>query len=250
MNEKINDAVGNYSAETEIKIVDAISILGRNNVVTVANVLCQAEIARHENKDALISVGYERAELESAADANRKGLANWFLVYCSGKSPRWILEKRFDSLFGFGESERFDKNQWFFRNGESFWAGKEYPAGYYLLNFGGETENDREIRFEGMTFLNQEEAIKKLSNKERAPFGIVLEAVFSVYDAHKILLLEHWNHLSGQRDQSGSLLYLGGTGSKASGEKMINVFEFPKGHETNPKNYYGFGAVLLSRRKN
>ncbi|TSC52450.1 MAG: hypothetical protein LiPW41_220 [Parcubacteria group bacterium LiPW_41] len=228
-----------------IAVSDAALILGSERVIN-ASLIGKAFV--HSENALYEKTGYTREQLESAADSNNKGLANWFLVYHSGKSPKEILNERFENLeFGFGETDRFYKNHWFSYSNESFWTEKKEKAGYYLLNFGGEEDESRELRFESMTFSEQEEKIRFLFEKRRAPFNIVMEAVFSIYDSFGILLLKQWKHLSDTRIHDGRLLYLGGTASK-SNKKMMNVFGFPKEQESDPKYYYGFGMVLLMRK--
>jgi len=232
-----------------VSVLTAISILGEKKVVRASSLLPAHEVYKHTEKTIFADTGYTQEELESAADANRKGLANWYLIYYRGKSPKQILDERFESKFGFGEVERFDKNHWFSHSNESYWTEKAEEPGYYLLNFVGEEDEYRELRFENLTFSEQEKRIALLSGKERAPFHIVLDAVFSIFDVHRTLVLKHWNHLTNTRINDGSLLYLGATNSKASGEIMMNVFKFPQEQENDPKYYYGFGAVLLHKKQ-
>ena len=229
-----------------VSVFDAVLILGDGRVIN-ASLLGKAFV--HPENALFENTGYIREQLESAADANNKGLANWFLVYHSGRSPKEILNKRFENLeFGFGEKNRFDKNHWFSHSNESFWIEKHEKSGYYLLNFIGEENEFRELRFESITFSEQEKRIKLLLGKERAPLNIVMEAVFAIYDTYDILSLKHWHHLSSTRSNDGSLIYIGGTCSQASGEKMMNIFMFPKEQENDAKNYYGFGTVLLMKK--
>ncbi|RJQ28743.1 hypothetical protein C4565_03225 [Candidatus Parcubacteria bacterium] len=224
-------------------IFEARYILGNRNVVIKDN-LIGAWNRGFDNKD----VGYTLEQLESAADANKKGLANWFLVYHMGKSPRQILEERFENLdFGFGETDRFQKNHWFSHANEGFWVDKKEESGYYLLNFIGERDELREMRLESLSFTEQEEKIKLLPSKMRAPLNVVMEAVFSIYDTHNILLLKDWYHLSDARNHDGALIYVGSTGSKVN-EKMMNIFKFPKEQEGDGKYFYGFGAVLILKK--
>lgn len=211
---------------------------------SLAKIICP-----HSENTLYDEIGYTQEQLKSAADANNKGLSNWFLVYHSGRSLKEIFNKRFENLeFGFGENNRFNKNYWFQCFNERFWTEKKEKAGFYLLNFVGEEDEYRELRFESITFSHQEHAIGLLFGKKRAPFSVVMEAVFSIYDVSGILLLRHWNHLSDTRINDGRLLYLGGTASQANGEKIMNVFGFPIEQESNPKHYYGFGAVLMMKK--
>lgn len=228
-------------------ILDAEVILGRSNVVRASDVLPFSEVCKKTELTLFGNSGYSHEQLASAADANNKGLANWFLVYHRGKSPQEILDERFELEFGFGEVDRNQKHHWFSHSNEGFWVDKKEESGYYLLNFIGEGNEFRETRFESLTFAQQEEKIKLLSTKMRAPLNIVMEAVFSIYDVHNILLLRNWNHLSSTRDYDGALIYAGSTGSK-TGERMMNIFHFPKEQENDPRYYYGFGAVLMMKK--
>ena len=225
-------------------IHDAAVNLGRERVVTSLDVTRFKESAKD-----IFDTGYTLEQLQSCANANEKGLANWFLAYHQGKSPKEILKERFENLeFGFGENDRFMKSQWFSHSEESFWVeGKEEP-GYYLLNFAGEEDEYRETRFENITFSEQEKRIAMLSGKVRAPFSLVLESVFSIFDTRGTLLLKKWNHLSDTRTNNGSLLYLGSTDCAVSGKKMVNIFEFPKKHEKEEEYFFGTGAVLMLKK--
>lgn len=193
--------------------------------------------------------GYTLKQLTYCIDENRRLLANWYLVYHSGRSFKKIFSDRFEHSFGFGKSERFMKKEWLSHSDESFWVDKEEKPGYYLLNFGREREEDecRKLRFESITFSQQESVISSLK-KRRAPLNVVTEAVFSIYDMTGVLLLKGWNHLSDTRTYDGRLLYIGNTASKASGEKIMNIFGFPKKQESDPKHYFGFGAVLMMEK--
>ncbi|MFA5870876.1 MAG: hypothetical protein WC842_03250 [Candidatus Paceibacterota bacterium] len=230
----------------DASLLEASIILGPERIVNILDVT--GKWNRQLKLDT--ELGYTIEQIESCAEANKNGLANWFLVYHQGKSPKEILAERFKSEFGFGAKNRFEKNLWFSHSNESFWVNKKEDAGYYLINFIGEKEEYRELRFESTIFAMQEKIIEKLPQKCRAPLGIVLEAVFSIYDSLGILLLEKWSHLSSTRSYDGSLIYLGATWSSENGEKMMNIFKFPKNHEDSVDDfhYYGIGTVLMMKK--
>lgn len=229
----------------DVSLLEASIILGPKRVVNILDVT--GKWNRQLKLD--ITIGYTIEQLESCAEANKNGLANWFMIYHSGKSPKEILKERLENLeFGFGENDRFMKSQWFSHSGENYWVeGKEEP-GYYLLNFAGEEDEYRELRFENITFSEQEKRIAMLFGKVRAPFSLVLESVFSIFDATETLLLKKWNHLSNTRTSNGSLLYLGSTDCAVNGKKMVNIFEFPKKHEKEEEYFFGTGAVLMMKK--
>lgn|GEM_PF-1885979 len=231
--------------QIEIASVHDVAVgLGREKVITSLDVTRFGK----DPKD-IFDTGYTIQQLQLCMEANEKGLADWFMIYHQGKSPKEILKERFENLeFGFGENDRFMKSQWFSHSGENYWVeGKEEP-GYYLLNFVGEEDEYRELRFENITFSEQEKRIAMLSGKVRAPFSLVLESVFSIFDTHETMLLKKWNHLSNTRTSNGSLLYLGSTDCAVNGKKMINIFEFPKKHEKEEEYFFGTGAVLMMKK--
>ena len=105
-------------------IHDAAVNLGREKVVTSLDVTRFKE----STKD-IFDTGYTLEQLQSCANANEKGLANWFLAYHQGKSPKEILKERFENLeFGFGENDRFMKSQCFRTPKKVFgWKAKRNP---------------------------------------------------------------------------------------------------------------------------
>lgn len=215
----------------------AILLLGKEKVITKEIAEKNWDKKSESNdSDTRIIISF----LESCAEANKLGLANWYLIYGLGLPLLEQLENRFEKEFCF--SEKHQRREIMLRGSEQIWSQKGYEPGYYLLNFGfGE---DRAGRLEGLSLLEQDEVIKLRPSKARAPEQLVCEAIFDIYDQFNLAIMENWHHIGLMKMSGGLPIYVGHATRRFGG---VHLFGVPRGHEQCPA--YGFGVVLMMKKQ-
>jgi len=215
---------------------EAVTLLGYERVITEKTARDLWGIGSDsDDQDTQILTSF----FESCAEANKLGLANWYLVYGLGLSLFDQLDMRFEKEFCF--CDKHQRREVMLRGNEEGWSHKGYESGYYLLDFG--YNDDRAGRLEGLSLFEQEEVIKLRPSKMRAPEQLVCEAIFDLYDNFNLEVMENWNHIGQLKMSDGLSIYVGHATKRFSG---IHVFGMPRGHEQFPS--YGFGVVLAMKK--
>ena len=180
-------------------IVRAINILGASKVFT----LQQANEVWGLNKVNMIPiVRYSEKTLQEAALANKKGEADWRLVYIIGLT---LLEQR--KIIGTDQNQQpcfYKDNDWYTKYKEKFWAEKkpETAGNYHLINFKG--------LFGSLNYQNQEIEIQKLGNNfERTNPHIFGEAILAIFKTSGERIAENWYHRSSVLDADRDRVYVG-----------------------------------------
>lgn len=158
----------------------AIPILGRENVITVGEVV--DAWGRRSSQDPFVQ--FSKGILNECAEKNKEG-AYWRLIYALGISLR-----EQNAIRGTDSRHQpcFKEREWWLRESEDSWAGKRGKAGYHLL--------DLNLQFTNMSWWDQNEAIAALDNRcERAHERTIAEAILSIFMTSRERFLEedyHW----------------------------------------------------------
>jgi len=103
-------------------------------------------------KDSIV-IRYNESTLNEACDANRSQGQQWTLAYYTGQSILSMAKKGEDkksTYFREGSREK----EWWLKPKEAYWAGKQFPPGYYLINMGS--------LFKGIEWQVQQAEIEKI----------------------------------------------------------------------------------------
>ncbi len=165
----------------------AIASLGKDHVVTHKQSSKLWVKAALNPKPRLL---YSQKTIEQAAQTNKSGVTNYYLVYCHGLS---LLEQAHNIEIN---------NKWFLVTDEAKCITKKFDAGYYLI--------DMKARHGNATWAQQAGAIQNWGSCERALGACVSELLFAVYKIHGKRLLEDCYHWSELQISNEDYLYIGG----------------------------------------
>lgn len=155
--------------------VRAEEIMGNHFVSMEDAALAQRQSLR---KNAIIH--YSERVLRAAAEDNRNGVADWWLVYIFGTSLNALRLR-----FSLGRAHFTSNDLW--RNPSNAWADVMPVDGYYLLDMKG--------RFRSLSWDNQEREIKRLGAEySRAHEAVVTEAAFTLLNLRDIRIAMDWYH--------------------------------------------------------
>ncbi len=177
----------------------AAEILGSNKVVGYLDVMDAWGVI--DKPEAEPIVNFSEATLKQCAEENKRGVADWRLVYVNGFSLRKQEEIR-------GRNRKnqpcFDPDYtWWLESQQDSWATKSIEAGYRLLNF--------KKNFSNMTWQTQNDEIAKLGERfEKAEEQAVTEASFSIFMIKKERLLKDWYHRGRFQSSSDGHVRVGG----------------------------------------
>ncbi|MCX6746241.1 MAG: hypothetical protein NTX00_04490 [Candidatus Parcubacteria bacterium] len=185
----------------------AIKVLGENKVIS-SNEAANAwklspgsKIWSVEVLENLVKIRYSKATLRKAAKENKKGLADWRLVYINGLSLREQREK----------SGTDRSKQPYFRISHTWWLESKHDifatfkpkAGYYLINF--------RAQFGNMKWDQQKQEVAKLGIEYGyCHEAIFIEAILTIYNTNNgVRIAEEWSHQGGTLTDNGEQLIVG-----------------------------------------
>ena len=185
----------------------AVKVLGENKVVSSNEAAIAWELDPEgkiwpvEVLENLVKIRYSKATLRKAAKENRKGLADWRLIYIHGTSLREQREKRGTDQ---GKQPCFYKEGiWWLKASEDKWATHKPQAGYYLINCCGQ--------FGNLDWKSQEQEIAKLGKEyERCHETVFSEAILTIYMVYNgERIAEKWYHWGISLASDGDRVFVG-----------------------------------------
>jgi len=210
--ENPNKFTKNEKTGLAVTIVRAINILGASKVFT----LQQAnEVWGINTVNMVPIVRYSEKTLREVAEANKKGEADWRLVYIVGST---LLKQR--KIIGTNQNQQpcfYKNNDWYTKDKEKFWAEKkpETAGNYHLINFKG--------LFGGLNYQNQEIEIQKFGNNfERTNPHVFGEAILAIFKISGERIAENWYHRSSVLGAGRDRVSVGGF--DAEGLRVNNVW--------------------------
>lgn len=173
----------------------AMDLLGVGKVFTQAQ--AKSKIA--------LPIRYSETALRECAAQNAARESDWRLIYLAGKSHRAL-----ETEIGRNRKLKpcFDPDStWWLQTAEDGWANEGFEAGYYLLDFGPQSQG----RFGATAWANQDAEIAKLGPEfERAHEAMVSEAAIRIFQATGERLLQGWYHWGRLLASDGYRVYVGG----------------------------------------
>jgi len=217
----LGELIDRFSMYNQFPIQAATEILGVDKVVEFRDVVRAWGITMPANNP---TIPYSCETLRECAEENKRGVADWRLVYVNGFSLRKQEEIRGRNRMN---QPCFNlNNTWWLHSGHKLWANQAVNPGYRLLNF--------KKNFSNMSCEWREKRIDDLGERfEMAEEQAVAEACFSIFMIKKERLMEDWCH----------------QGFSMAGDDHVFVgFSDKDGFEVrgyyNSTGYHGLGAVL------
>lgn len=177
----------------------AADILGRDKVAGYRDAVRVWDGVINENEP---TMPFSKEAFEECAEENKRGAADWRLVWINGFSLR-----RQEEIRGRNRKQQpcFDPDYtWWLETEQDFWATQSISVGYQLL--------DLKKNFSNLICQKEDEEIAKLGKGfERAEEQAVSEACFTFYliSGKKERLLKNWCHRGRLQDSDGDRVSVG-----------------------------------------
>jgi len=182
-------------AKKQISMTRAIKFLGKEKVITMGQSAKIYDIKISQR----VPIRYSEATIKRCSEENKKGKADWRLIFINGLSMQEQRQKwgvNSDDYMNCPDPKDprpcFDKdNTWWLDEKESNWANFKPETGYYLLNF------KPYFSCMDMDWQRQESEIKKMGLQfQRCLVAVFSEAVFTSCKVNSEEIARHWKHWS------------------------------------------------------